>query len=271
MNPCLASLAPLFCYQLNATCELPQGAPIHATADSSGDAGDPRRLRLARGRPRTTPSASPACPTSPTVADLPARLPAHLRPRRRPAGRPDGQLRGRPHEHRRRPRRATRNWRASATPSPDGSLAKRRAARTTSSTNCSQSERHLPPARAWSLPVACIRTRTTPPRWRNILHDAGVPTVLHAFTDGRDTPPRSGGDDDGAPARGAAKGRADRHRHRPLFRHGPRQALGPRRQGLRRARRATAPLAPTPVQAIATPMQHGQDRRIHPARRDRRL
>ena len=35
---------------------------------------------------------------------LPARLPAHLRPRCRPAGRPDGQLRGRPPEHRRRPR-----------------------------------------------------------------------------------------------------------------------------------------------------------------------
>jgi len=28
-----------------------------------------------------------------------------------------------------------------------------------------------------------------------ILHDAGVPTVVHAFTDGRDTPPQSGADD----------------------------------------------------------------------------
>src|SRR5262245_54934328 len=28
-----------------------------------------------------------------------------------------------------------------------------------------------------------------------ILHEAGVPTVVHAFTDGRDTPPRSAADD----------------------------------------------------------------------------
>ena len=28
-----------------------------------------------------------------------------------------------------------------------------------------------------------------------ILADAGVPTVVHAFTDGRDTPPQSAGDD----------------------------------------------------------------------------
>ncbi len=28
-----------------------------------------------------------------------------------------------------------------------------------------------------------------------ILADAGVPTVVHAFTDGRDTPPRSAGED----------------------------------------------------------------------------
>ena len=28
-----------------------------------------------------------------------------------------------------------------------------------------------------------------------ILHDAGIPTVVHAFTDGRDTPPQSGADD----------------------------------------------------------------------------
>jgi 2,3-bisphosphoglycerate-independent phosphoglycerate mutase len=57
-----------------------------------------------------------------------------------------------------------------------------------------------------------------------ILHEAGVTTVVHALTDGRDTPPRSAGR------------RADRHRLRPLLRNGSRQALGSRRQGLRRHR-----------------------------------
>ena len=37
-----------------------------------------------------------------------------------------------------------------------------------------------------------------------ILHEAGVKTVVHAFTDGRDTPPRSGADDIRLAARGAA-------------------------------------------------------------------
>ncbi len=55
--------------------------------------------------------------------------------------------------------------------------------------------RHLPSDRAWSRPAACIRTRTTPRRWPRSSTEAGVPTVVHAFTDGRDTPPQSAGDD----------------------------------------------------------------------------
>ena len=58
---------------------------------------------------------------------------------------------------------------------------------------------------------------------------------IHAFTDGRDTPP-----DERARLRPAgrrevprARHRADRHRVRPLLGHGPRQPLGPGGEGLR--------------------------------------
>ena len=78
-----------------------------------------------------------------------------------------------------------------------------------------------------------------------ILAEAGVPTVVHAFTDGRDTPPRSAGRGPRAPERRAAAVGADRHGVRPLLRDGPRQALGARRQGLQRHRaRARAPRFP---------------------------
>ena len=65
-----------------------------------------------------------------------------------------------------------------------------------------------------------------------ILADAGVPTVVHAFTDGRDTPPQSAGDDLTRFVAALPKSVAGRHRERPLLRDGPRQALGARRQGL---------------------------------------
>ena len=70
-----------------------------------------------------------------------------------------------------------------------------------------------------------------------ILDRAGVPTVVHAFTDGRDTPPRSAGDDIARFSADAAGVGVDRHGVRPLLRHGPRQSLGPRQQGLRCDRR----------------------------------
>ena len=65
-----------------------------------------------------------------------------------------------------------------------------------------------------------------------ILTDAGVPAVVHALTDGRDTPPQSAGDDLKRVAAALPRLGADRHRHRPLLRHGPRQALGSREEGL---------------------------------------
>ena len=67
----------------------------------------------------------------------------------------------------------------------------------------------------------------------------GVPrVVVHAFTDGRDTPPRSALAVRREP-RGRARARGGgeiAHGLRPLLRHGPRQALGPRGARLRGAR-----------------------------------
>ena len=59
-----------------------------------------------------------------------------------------------------------------------------------------------------------------------MLADAGVTTVVHAFTDGRDTPPQSAQDDL------ERLERTDSHRHRPLLRDGSRQAVGAREEGL---------------------------------------
>ena len=59
-----------------------------------------------------------------------------------------------------------------------------------------------------------------------------------------------------------------RHRQRPLLRHGPRQALGPRREGL--STRWSMPRARRPADAeaaIAARLCRGQDRRIRAADR----
>ena len=62
--------------------------------------------------------------------------------------------------------------------------------------------------------------------------------VVHAFTDGRDTTPKSGAGylDAGRRVDGGERSRPDRLGHRPLLRDGPRQALGPGPAGLRHAR-----------------------------------
>ena len=65
-----------------------------------------------------------------------------------------------------------------------------------------------------------------------LLTRAGVPTVVHAFTDGRDTPPRSAAEYLAAFGAALPPRRADRHRLWPLLRHGPGQALGARRESL---------------------------------------
>jgi hypothetical protein len=89
---------------------------------------------------------------------------------------------------------------------------------------------------------------------------AGVNDIMiHAITDGRDTSPTGG---EGLPRQGRGRGRqvrrAHRHRDRPLLRHGPRQALGPRqtRLGRHRARQGrtatSSPARPSPITTAST-------------------
>ena len=61
--------------------------------------------------------------------------------------------------------------------------------------------------------------------------------VIHAFTDGRDTSPKSRGEDarDGAGVVRGGRRRPDRLGDRALLRDGPRHALGPHREGRRAA------------------------------------
>ncbi len=60
---------------------------------------------------------------------------------------------------------------------------------------------------------------------------------VHAFLDGRDTPPQSAlGYVESLEQVMQGDGREDRHRERPLLRDGPRQAVGPGEAGVRRPR-----------------------------------
>ncbi len=74
-----------------------------------------------------------------------------------------------------------------------------------------------------------------------ILARAGVATAVHVFTDGRDTPPRSAAEYVGRLAAALPPSVHDRDGVRPLLRHGPRQPLGARHQGLCGDRRGGGP------------------------------
>ncbi len=104
-----------------------------------------------------------------------------------------------------------------------------------------------------------------------ILTEAGVPTLLHALTDGRDTPPQSAAEDVKRLAGVAAEIRSDRDGMRPLLRDGPRQALGARRESLQHHRRSRrAALSRRSVRRGRCLCQQ-EIRRVHPARGGRRL
>ena len=108
--------------------------------------------------------------------------------------------------------------------------------------------------------------------------------VIHAFTDGRDTSPTSGARrvadvEDDMPRGRRGPGR---QRHRPLLRHGPRQALGPHAEGAStcswRARPSTTPRRARRPSARAyergetdefITADHGGGGGPHPARRQR--
>ena len=104
-----------------------------------------------------------------------------------------------------------------------------------------------------------------------ILTEAGVPTRLHAITDGRDTPPQTAAEYLDSSARGAAAIGPDRDRVRPLLRHGPRQALGAGDQGLQRHRRSAGPAFSRRAGGHRGRLREQAIRRVHPAGGGRRL
>ena len=74
-----------------------------------------------------------------------------------------------------------------------------------------------------------------------------------------------------AAARRAAAVGQDRDRVRPLLRHGPRQALGSRREGLQRHRRSRCPAFPGCAGRRRRRLRQQEIRRVHRAGRGRRL
>ncbi len=90
-------------------------------------------------------------------------------------------------------------------------------------------------------------------------------TYVHAFTDGRDVSPHVGAR---RPGRARRRGRADRHRLRPLLRHGPRPALGAHRRA--RSPRSCAgegEQADDPVAAVEASLRARRHRRVRRAGR----
>ena len=129
----------------------------------------------------------------PPVVELPARLAAHLGRGRRPAARPDGQFGGRPPQHRRRPRRQAD---AAAHHRRDRGPRDRPGAGA-----CADLIERLRQSRGTCHLMGLVSPggvhshQDHAAALARLLADAGIPTVVHAFTDGRDTPPRSAGDD----------------------------------------------------------------------------
>ncbi len=136
-----------------------------------------------------------------------------------------------------------------------------------------QSRRHLPSDRARLARAACIRTRTTrvalaqdPHRRRHCRR------VVHAITDGRDTPPQSAGDDLAALRRGAAAVSADRDGHAAATTRWTATSAGSAwRRPTRAMVDADGPRFPDPQAAIADAYAHEITRRVRRPGGDRRL
>ncbi len=167
-----------------------------------------------------------------------ARIPADRRPRGRAAAGTDGQFRGRPPQHRRRPRGdagpAAHRRRHRVGRDQDGAGADRPDRR------AETERRHLPSdrprvARRRALAPGPRRGAGENPR-RGGRADGGAchhRRPRHAAAIGRRRPE--------ALHRRAAEVGSGRDRARPLLRDGPRQALGACRQGLQRHRRSRRP------------------------------
>ena len=191
----------------------------------------PRRLGLAHGQRRQRRSPSPHARVRPSLGRMPARLPAHIWRRCRPAGWADGQFRGRPPEHRRRPR-------GDAGPAAHRPRhcrwLDRHAARPDRPDREAQGlGRHLPPDGA-ALPGR--RACASGPCGGAGAHPLGRRHQgRHPCADRRPRHRPQGGARLPCPLRGRHRPparRGHRHRHRPVLRDGPRQSLGTRRHRL---------------------------------------
>ena len=171
----------------------------------------------------------------------PARVPLHRDRDERPLGRAprgaDGELRGRPHEPRRRAGSSTRTSCASTAPSRTG-----RCSRTTRS-SWRAGARRSPAARStsWGSSPTAASTATLDHLHAclELARREGVAARVRARLHGRAGHAAALGARLPRGRREAAEGarlRQGRDRVRPLLRDGPRQAVGPRRARVRRAR-----------------------------------
>ncbi len=192
----------------------------------------PRRLGLPPRIPRQRHRPRPQTHLRLPLQKFPQHRHPHLRPLRRPPRRPNGQQRSRPPQHRRRPHRphghdphrsARRQQTNGQRPALQASHGARQTARHSISSACS--------ATAASTPISIIFSRCSKsPRKRK---SKMFSSTLH----GRPRHPAAQRPriSQAAPAQNArARRRPDRHHHRPLLRHGPRQSLGARRTRLPR-------------------------------------
>ena len=108
--------------------------------------------------------------------------------------------------------------------------------------------------------AACIRIRTRSRRWPRSSARPGFRSRCTRFLDGRDTPPKSAVGylkkfQEDIAGHGDVRDRDDR---RPLLRDGPRQALGPRCEGLRVLTDGEGEHADDPIRAVEAAYARGE-------------
>ena len=165
----------------------------HDESNSPGDAGDPRRLRLAGGNASTTPS---RLARKPNFDRLWATCPhAFLRTSGPDVGLPDGQMGNSEVGHLNigAGRVVMQDLPRISQAVADGTIARAPALRSLiDKLKASGGTCHL---LGLVSPGGVHSHQDHAAALAGLLHAAGIRTVLHAFTDGRDTPPQSGRDD----------------------------------------------------------------------------